>query len=123
MHISTKGHDWVTYNAGKGVSAEAMELSFGGIEGLGEAGKYRLKKGFEFKPHQHRDWVVVTVLSGRVRVTPPTGGEPTVYDPGDIYLVKPLEVHRETMLDDTEVVVVNGPGVAGEVYDTHIVEL
>ena len=128
MHISTQGRTWVTEvwdseDGAGGATASMMTLSVEGIEGLGEAGKYRLEKGFEFKSHRHRDWVVVTVVSGRVRVAPPGGGEPTVYEPGDVYLVKPGEVHRETMLEDTEVVVVNGPGVVGERYETHTVEV
>lgn len=79
-------------------------------------GKYQSSKGVQFTRHTHTDWVVVTVLTGKVEVSRNNGSEVHVYHPGDTYLVEPGETHIETSLADTEVVVVNGPAVNNEKF-------
>ena len=126
MHVSTRDRNWATKSkhTKSDTTSGSIILPVDGIDGLGVAGKYRMPKGFEFKTHQHSDWVIITVLSGRVQVTHPVDDETiTVYEPGDVYVVEPGATHRETMLENTEVVVITGPGVVNEQYDTHIVEL
>jgi quercetin dioxygenase-like cupin family protein len=129
MHISTLDREWVSEewdmeNPKKGASAAMITLGVDHIAALGEVGKYKMDKGFEFKMHQHGDWLVVIVMSGRVEVQLKGEDESTIYGPGDVYVVEPHHVpHRETMLEDTEVVVINGPGVVGESYATHTVEV
>jgi quercetin dioxygenase-like cupin family protein len=94
------------------------------IDALGEVGKYKMDKGFEFKPHSHGDWLAVIVLSGQVEVQLDGEDEATVYGPGEVYVVEANHVpHRETILEETEVVVINKPGVLGESYATHTVEV
>ena len=128
MHESTQNQGWVTkswHSQDDQCNAEAhmIQLPVEGVTGLGGVGKYKLGKGFEFKPHRHRDWVVVTVLKGRIKVA--TGGdtETCIYKAGDTYLAKPGELHRETMLEDSELVVVIGPLAVGQNYATTVVDV
>ena len=101
-----------------------IALGVDDIEELGEVGKYRMDKGFEFKMHQHKDWLVAIVISGQVKVQLKGEDEATVYGPGDVYVCEANHPpHRETMLEDTEVVVINGPRVVGEAYATHTVDV
>ncbi|OGT85166.1 MAG: hypothetical protein A3H91_05345 [Gammaproteobacteria bacterium RIFCSPLOWO2_02_FULL_61_13] len=79
-------------------------------------GKYKSSKGVQFTRHTHTDWVVVTVLNGKVEVSRHNGADIRVYLPGDTYLVEPGDTHTETSLEDTEVVVVNGRGVNNEKF-------
>ncbi|HLF31703.1 MAG TPA: cupin domain-containing protein [Xanthomonadales bacterium] len=94
----------------------AVRLSFTKTDAVGMVGKYRSSKGVQFTRHTHTDWVVVTVLSGKVEVSRHNGADIRVYNPGDSYLVEPGETHTETSLEDTEVVVVNGPSVNNEKF-------
>jgi len=128
MHVSTQERDWITKDwesegAGRSATASSIYLPVEGIAGLGSVGKFRLEKGFEFKPHRHRDWVIVTVLSGRLKVATGGDAESCVYEAGEVYVAAPGELHRETMLEDTEVVVVTGPRVVGESYATHVIDV
>jgi quercetin dioxygenase-like cupin family protein len=129
MHTSTLGRDWVTEDGNseakeKPSSASMITLAVDEIAALGEVGKYKVGKGFEFKPHQHGNWLVVTVLSGRVEVQLEGEDESTIYGPGEVYVVEANHApHRETMLEDTEVVVIGGPGLLGERYEAHTVDV
>lgn len=123
MHLSTQGRTWDRKTVAGGATSSAMVLPIEGIDGLGGAGKFRMGKGFAFKPHRHGDWLVITVLSGRLEVLHEGDTAPCVYEAGDVYVVAPGAVHRETALADSEVVVVYGPGVRGEHYETHTVSV
>ena len=129
MHTSTLGRDWETEDGNsedkeKPASTSMIALAVDEIAALGEVGKYKMDKGFEFKLHQHSDWLVVTVLSGRVKVQLKGEDEATIYGPGEVYVVEANHApHCETMLEDTEVVVIGGPGLLGERYETHMVDV
>lgn len=123
MHISSQGLTWEAEEVEGDAPCSFVSLPVEGVTGVGGALKFRMGKGIEFKYHRHRDWVAVTILSGKVRVAPPGGAEPSVYEAGDVYLVEPGSLHQETMLEDTEVVVVHGPGVTGEQFDIHTTDV
>ena len=116
MHKSTRDTPYESGTIEGGAAYGRVQLAFTGTDAVGLVGKYRLGKGLEFAPHRHKDWLVVTVLSGRLRVSQRNGAEACTFGPGDTYLVEPGEVHTETALEDTEVVVINGPGVNDEQF-------
>ncbi len=93
-----------------------VRMSFDHADAVGMVGKYKSSKGVQFTRHTHTDWVVLTVISGKVEVSRDEGADVRVYYPGDTYLVEPGETHVETSLEDTVVVVVNGPGVNNEKF-------
>ena len=107
MHISTKGRKWATEvwdleDKEKRASASMITLGVDEIAALGEVGKYKMDKGFEFKSHQHGDWLVAIVMSGLVEVQLEGEDEATIYEPEDIYVVEANHTpHRETMLKET----------------------
>ena len=129
MHRSSKGREWITEvwdleDKDLRASASMITLGVDDIAPLGEVGKYKMGKGFEFKMHQHSDWLVAIVISGQVKVQLKGEDEATIYGPGDVYVCEANHPpHRETMLEETEVVVINGPGVVGENYATHTVDV
>lgn len=132
MHISTQGRPWESESwapesdgniESSGATSSVIALPVEGIAGLGGAFKVRMDKGLEFETHQHGDWVVVTVLSGKVQVAHEGDAESCVFEAGDTYLVEPGSVHRETMLVNSEVIVVHGPGVVGERFSTRTVNV
>lgn len=88
-----------------GAWAEAQILSSGEFNGLNEVAYYRMSKGFQFKPHRHVGWLVITVLTGRLKVET-RGHETEIFGPGDTYLVEPKHLHVETSLEDNTVVLV-----------------
>lgn len=123
MHVSEKEGTWESSEVEGGGTVSFVSVPVEGINGVGGAFKYRMSKGIEFKYHRHRDWVAVTVLSGKVCVAPPGDVEASIYETGNVYLVEPGSLHQETMLEDTEVVVVHGPGVTGEQFEIHTIDL
>lgn len=129
MHVSTQGCTWVTETISEsegnadGATAKALLLPVEGIANLGATGWYELEKGFEYKTHRHRDWLVIAVVSGRLKVTTNSDTETCVYEAGDVYLVEPGAVHRETALEDTKVLIVSGPGTIGEQFQAHTVKV
>lgn len=99
------------------------------FDGLHELGYHRLSKGFQYKSHRHKGWIVACILKGRMEVKTVGHEEPEVFGPGDTYFVEPGMVHTETALEDTlALVVMNSadPGsenyaVAG--YPAHTIEV
>ena len=123
MHISSQGLTWEDEEVEGGAACSFVSLPLGKLTDVGGAYKFRMGKGLEFKYHRHADWVAVTILSGKVRVASPGEADPPVYEADDVYLVEPGTLHQETMLEDTEVVVIHGPGVTGERFEIHTVEV
>jgi quercetin dioxygenase-like cupin family protein len=64
---------------------------------------YRLPKGMVIRPHLHRGWVQVLVLTGEMEVTD-DGGVQRV-GAGGCYVVSPGRRHEEQAVDDTVVLV------------------
>jgi len=116
LHGSTKDVPYQFVEIDGGGRYGFVQLSFANADAVGMVGKYHSTKGVQFTTHTHTDWVVVTVLTGKVEVTRHDGSDIRVYHPGDTYLVEPGETHVETSLADTEVVVVNGPAVNNEKF-------
>ncbi len=116
FYKSTKDVPYEFVDIEGGGNYGAVRLSFAKTDAVGMVGKYKSSKGVQFTRHTHTDWVVLTVLSGKVQVSRRDGADIRVYYPGDTYLVEPGETHVETSLEDTEVVVVNGPGVNKEKF-------
>ena len=76
---------------------------------------FRMPAGLEIPPHEHKKWVQVMVLEGRMRVEQ-VGAPPRDIVAGGIYFVMPGETHVETAVDDCLVLVTQGedrPGFAG----------
>ena len=116
FYKSTKDVPYEFVDIEGGGTYGAVRLSFAKADAVGMVGKYKSSKGVQFTRHTHTDWVVVTVLSGKVEVSRHNGADIRVYHPGDTYLVELGETHTETSLEDTEVVVVNGRGVNNEKF-------
>lgn len=114
VHKSTADVAYQFADIDGGGSYGAIRLAFAKTDAVGMVGKYWSSKGVQFTRHTHTDWVVVTVVIGKVEVVRQDGADVRVYLPGDTYLVEPGETHVETSLEDTEVVVVNGPRVNNE---------
>lgn len=128
MHKSTRGLEWETEeplaeDSRGNLPIGSKRLPVEEIDALGEVGKFRIEKGYEFSVHRHRDWGIVVVLRGSVQVTLPDEEKPTVYEAGDVYLVEPGTLHREIMLDDTEVVVIKGSHGIEDRFTTQMVDL
>lgn len=115
LHESTKDVPYEFVDVEGGGSYGFVQLSFARTDAVGMVGKYQSSKGVQFTRHTHTDWVVVTVVSGKVEVSR-DGADTNIYYPGDTYLVEPGETHAETSLEDTVVVVVNGPAVNDEKF-------
>lgn len=116
VHKSTSDVAYEFADIEGGGSYGAIRLAFAKTDAVGMVGKYWSSKGVQFTRHTHTDWVVVTVITGKVEVVRQDGADVRVYLPGDTYLVEPGETHMETSLEDTEVVVVNGPRVNREQF-------
>ena len=124
FHESTRDVPYTFADIEGGGRYGAVRLTFANTDAVGGVGKYKSSKGVQFTRHTHTDWVVVTVLSGRVEVTRQDGADRRVFDAGDTYLVEPGETHVETSLEeDTVVVVVNGPGVNDEQFMMRTIEI
>ena len=112
MHKSTRDQIYQFGEVEGGAKRGVMKLGFSKTDAVGVVASLKQGKGLHVPPHRHADWIAVTVVSGRVRVTQRNGSEECIYEAGDTYLVEPGDVHSETALEDTHVVVVAGPGVA-----------
>ena len=122
MHKSTKGADFESCEFEGGATKE-IRLQFKGTSAVGVVAKVKLDKGWQFVPHRHTDWLVITVLSGMLQVTQRNGQDVCLYEAGDTYLVEPGDLHTETALEDTCVVVITGPGVLQEKLTLRIVDI
>ena len=105
-----------------GGKVEGSLLTVEEFDGLREVGYYRMSKGVQFKPHRHKDWLVITVLKGRLRVET-LGHEDEVFQPGDTYLVEPGHVHTETAVEDNTVVLVTQGSKDFSDFPMHTVEV
>jgi len=92
-----------------------LDLSFTKTEAVGLVSKFMMTKGMQYAPHGHSDWLVVMVISGKLKVSQRNDTEECIYNPGDIYLVEPGDVHTETALEDTVVAIISGPNYKGDV--------
>lgn len=103
---------------------ELKQLTVDEFDGLHEAGYYRMSKGFQFKAHRHKGWLVITILNGRMEVKT-LGHETEIFEVGDTYLVEPKQCHTETALEEDTVVLVtmHVPDVATDRYPVHTVEV
>ena len=122
MHKSTKGADFVLREY-EGGATKQIKLQFKGTAAVGMVAKVQLDKGWQFVPHRHTDWLVITVLSGMLQVTQSNGQDVCIYEAGDTYLVEPGDLHTETALEETYVVVITGPGVVNEKRTVRIVDI
>lgn len=107
-----------------GGRVESKLLTTDEFDGLHEAGYFRMSKGFQFKAHRHKGWLLVTILKGRMEVKT-LGHETEIFEIGDTYLVEPKQCHTETALEDGTVVFVatHVPDVALDKYPVHTVEV
>ena len=116
MHKSTKDVPFELFAIEGGGTYGVIQVRPEKTDALGMLGKYSMSKGVQFAPHRHKDWVAVTVISGKLQVSQRPHGETCIYLPGESYLVEPGDVHTETALEETVVVVVNGPRVNNEQF-------
>lgn len=123
MHKSTKDVPFEFFAIEGGGTYGVIQVSPEKTGALGMLGKYSMSKGVQFAPHRHKDWVVVTVISGKLQLAQRNQSETCTYLPGESYLVEPGAVHTETALEDTVVVVVNGPRVNSEQFAMRTVDV
>ena len=106
-----------------GARGEMASISVGEYEGLASVGYFKMSKGFQYKPHRHKGWLIITILKGRLEVRT-LGHEDQIFQAGDTYLVEPRQCHTETALeDDTVVVVTKAVKDHKGAYQMHTVEV
>lgn len=106
-----------------GAKMEGSFLTLDEFDGLHEVGYFRISKGFQFKPHRHKGWLVITILKGALQVET-LGHEDQVFEAGDTYLYEPGQVHTETAVQDNTVVLVTmGSKDPDGAYTMHTVEV
>ena len=123
MHKSTRGESYEFSEVGGGGRRGVINVGFSKTDAVGLVTSVKLSKGLQAMPHRHADWVVVTVISGAVKVTQNNGSEECVFEAGDTYLVEPGDVHTETAMEDTQVVVIAGPGVVHDKWTRKTIKL
>jgi len=68
------------------------------------AGFFKMPRGMSIPAHRHPDWVQILVLSGKMQVE--EGANTRTIGAGDYYFVEPGDMHVETALEDTLLLVV-----------------
>ena len=104
-HISADFEGEMAEEVEGGAKMEGSFLTLDEFDGLHEVGYFRISKGFQFTPHRHKGWLIITILKGALRVET-LGHEDQVFEGGDTYLYEPGQVHTETAVQDNTVVLV-----------------
>lgn len=99
IHVSEQGRPWETRDI-VGIPMEMAELW---ADGNCSARVVKMPKDQEFGIHRHETWIMVFVLSGRVKVVP----DNLLVDTGGFYFVEPGTEHDEIGIEeDTSVLVI-----------------
>lgn len=112
MPVVTRPQDRQWYTADvRGATMQKCPL-WGGSHDT-RAGLYRMPAGMQIPPHDHPRWVQVFVVEGLMRVDEPAGASHEV-PAGGYYFVEPGEMHVETAVVDTLVLVIQAEDGLGQ---------
>lgn len=93
--------DEVTEIEGGAGIEEAVMVSPGDFEGVGDTGCARMSKGLQMRHGPLPVWVYMTVLAGKVRLE--TDDEILEFEAGSVFFIPAGSSHTETVLEDNTV--------------------
>jgi quercetin dioxygenase-like cupin family protein len=67
----------------------------------------RIPKGYEYRAHKHLDWTQVIIVRGKIRIET-KDKKVSIVESGGAYFVPPGEIHSETMMENSTVIVLTG---------------
>jgi quercetin dioxygenase-like cupin family protein len=98
IHVSEKNRPWET----RDIVGMPMKMAELWDDGNCSARVVEMLNGKGFGLHRHETWIMVYVLSGKVRVVP----EDIIVEPGGFYFVEPGTEHDEIGLEKHTTVLV-----------------